>query len=202
MVFLLFTFWLSSHFSTIIPTSLIFSYTSIANLTLFGYTMLFLHCSCLWGNPPSLRMALLPSLSEMQAHLTRFPSCVTSLVYFLWLSGRIVVPCFSVPCYYLVIPSQRGAFLKCCCNYSQEKPTFYLENSSRAKIAVNLLVFITIPLSSTASHRYWGSVAKSFNEWIKGGERKEEEEGRREGGREGRKRKKGICYTENAKYSK
>ena len=69
------------------------------------------------GEHPCPMMPLLPSLPEMEAHLPRFPSRVTSLVLFLWLSQITAVPCFSVP-WDRLAHTESQAFIKFCFNHS------------------------------------------------------------------------------------
>lgn len=145
----------------IIPTSHIFLALSLLNSS-FLDQLFFLHCS--WVNLPSPGVPLLPSLPELQAHLTRLPQALSP-----WCtpsgSPRELWSLAS-QCPDDIRPDTElgiSKFLLQLFTHASVSPSL-LRLPRGLRWLVNLLVFLTSPLSSTASHRYWGAVPKSFNE--------------------------------------
>ena len=126
-------------------------------------------------------MPLLPSLSEVEAHLPSFPSRVTSLVHFLWLSRIIVARYFSVPWDTLAHTKSQACIKLCFNNSLKHVSPSPLRVPQRQSLLKNQSVYKS-PLSSTACHRYRDQGLNLFfffdqglnllkNKWMQGGER-------------------------------
>lgn len=163
---------LSSHLSAHHSHGTNFSLPASTQLTLSGYPMSSLATSCHWASLPSSTMLF-----------------ATFSVWDVGSSDKIPLRCYLLGTFPLTFPGNCCSLLASALKYT----SLYLESvndllvfqqfthasaspsllrvSQEQRLLVNLLVFITNALSSTASPRCRGSRAKSFNEWMNEGRR-------------------------------